>query len=93
MLNSDFTFKIRIKYIIIELISKNTDFTNYLRIFLSYDLEKEVSFIVNNTENLLKYISIINKNMDNYDFIYDNISFPLYHKILDSYHPIYYNVI
>ena len=52
-------------YIIIELISKNTDFTNYLRIFLSYDLEKEVSFIVNNTENLLKYISIINKNNRN----------------------------
>ena len=52
-------------YIIIELISKNTDLSNYLRIFLSYDLEKEVSFIVNNTENLLKYISIINKNNRN----------------------------
>lgn len=52
-------------YIIIELISKNIDLSNYLRIFLSYDLEKEVSFIVNNTENLLKYISIINKNNKN----------------------------
>jgi hypothetical protein len=52
-------------YIIIELISKNTDLSNYLRIFLSYDLEKEVSFIVNNTENLLKYVSIINKNNKN----------------------------
>ena len=52
-------------YIIIELISKNTDLSNYLRIFLSYDLEKELSFIVNNTENLLKYISIINKNNRN----------------------------
>jgi hypothetical protein len=52
-------------YIIIELISKNTDLSNYLRIFLSYDLEKELSFIVNNTENLLKYISIINKNNTN----------------------------
>ena len=52
-------------YIIIELISKNIDLSNYLRIFLSYDLEKELSFIVNNTENLLKYISIINKNNKN----------------------------
>jgi hypothetical protein len=52
-------------YIIIELISKNTDLSNYLRIFLSYDLEKELSFIVNNTENLLKYVSIINKNNTN----------------------------
>ena len=52
-------------YIIIELISKNTDLSNYLRIFLSYDLEKEVLFIVNNTENLLKYVSIINKNNTN----------------------------
>jgi hypothetical protein len=52
-------------YIIIELISKNIDLSNYLRIFLSYDLEKEISFIVNNTENLLKYISIINKNNKN----------------------------
>jgi hypothetical protein len=52
-------------YMIIELISKNTDLSMYLRIFLSYDLEKEVSFIVNNTDNLLKYISIINKNNTN----------------------------
>jgi len=52
-------------YIIIELISKNTNLSNYLRIFLSYDLEKELSFIVNNTENLLKYVSIINKNNTN----------------------------
>ena len=52
-------------YIIIELISKNTDLSNYLRIFLSYDLEKELSFIVNNTENLLKYVSLINKNNTN----------------------------
>jgi hypothetical protein len=52
-------------YIIIELISKNTDLSSYLRIFLSYDLEKEISFIVNNTENLLKYVSIINKNNKN----------------------------
>jgi hypothetical protein len=52
-------------YIIIELISKNTDLSSYLRIFLSYDLEKEISFIVNDTENLLKYISIINKNNKN----------------------------
>ena len=52
-------------YIIIELITKSNDLSNYLRIFLSYDLEKEVSFIVNNTENLLKYVSIINKNNKN----------------------------
>jgi hypothetical protein len=52
-------------YIIIEIISKNTDVSNYLRIFLSYDLEKELAFIVNNTENLLKYVSIINKNNKN----------------------------
>ena len=52
-------------YIIIELISKNTDLSSYLRIFLSYDLEKELSFILNNTENLLKYVSIINKHNTN----------------------------
>jgi hypothetical protein len=52
-------------YIIIELISKNDDLSKYLRIFLSYDLEKQSSFIVNNTENLLKYVSIINKNNKN----------------------------
>jgi hypothetical protein len=61
---SDEKFMISL-YIIIELISKNTDLSNYLRIFLSYDLEKQVSFIVNNTENLLKYVSIINKNNKN----------------------------
>jgi len=47
-------------YIIIDLISKNTDLSNYLKKFLAYDLEKQLTFIVNNTENLLKYISIIN---------------------------------
>jgi hypothetical protein len=52
-------------YIIIDLISKNNDLSKYLRIFLSYDLEKELSFIVNNTDNLLKYVSIINKDNKN----------------------------
>lgn len=52
-------------YIIIELISKNNDLSKYLRIFLSYDMEKQLSFIVNNTDNLLKYVSIINKDNTN----------------------------
>jgi hypothetical protein len=52
-------------YIIIDLITKNNELSNYLRKFLKYDLEKQLKFIVNNTENLLKYVSIINKNNKN----------------------------
>jgi hypothetical protein len=52
-------------YIIIDLISKNIKLSYYLRKFLTYDLEKQLTFILNNTENLLKYVGIINTNNRN----------------------------
>jgi hypothetical protein len=52
-------------YIIIDLMSKNINLSYYLRKFLTYDLEKQLTFIVNNTENLLKYVGIINTNNRN----------------------------
>lgn len=55
-------------YLIINLISKNVNNinnNNILTKFLSYDFEKQLSCIVNNTPYLLKYISIINNNNKN----------------------------
>lgn len=55
-------------YVIINLISNNVDNINHNNIltkFLSYDFEKQLTFIVNDTSYLLKYISIINKNNKN----------------------------
>ena len=55
-------------YVIINLISNNVNNINddnILTKFLSYDFEKQLIFIVNNTSYLLKYISIINKNNKN----------------------------
>lgn len=55
-------------YVIINLISNNVDNindNNILTKFLSYNFEKELTFIVNDTSYLLKYISIINKNNKN----------------------------
>ncbi len=55
-------------YVIINLISNNVDNindNNILTKFLSYDFEKELTFILNDTSYLLKYISIINKNNKN----------------------------
>jgi len=52
-------------YVIINLISNNINDNNILTKFLSYDFEKQLTFIVNDTSYLLKYISIINKNNKN----------------------------
>ncbi len=52
-------------YVIINLISNNVNNNNILTKFLSYNFEKELTFIVNDTSYLLKYISIINKNNKN----------------------------
>lgn len=52
-------------YVIINLISNNINNNNTLTKFLSYNFEEQLTFIVNDTSYLLKYISIINNNNKN----------------------------
>lgn len=52
-------------YVIINLISNNINNNNTLTKFLLYNFEEQLTFIVNDTSYLLKYISIINNNNKN----------------------------